>query len=198
MKNLESFGKGRIFSMREERRYHRFVKRYMRWAESKRIRFVPSLRTFPAFYIAAVTLACFLMPVTIGTGNGTGLSEAVCYSFFHANVFHLALNLWALFYFRPRPLTCVVAMAIAIISALVPWAQMDMPTIGLSAFLFAGFARRFVAWRKAPWQLLFTQVLMMFLPYYNWRIHIISFTIGYIFWFGYYCCKRHNKQRCHR
>lgn len=197
MKNMESFGRGRTFSMRNVRRYRRFVIHYMRWADSQRIRYVPSVRVFPAIYIAAVSLACFLLPVTIGMDKDSGIFEALCYSFFHANIFHLALNLWALFYFRPRLLTCVVALAVAFISGLIPWAQMDMPTIGLSAFLFAGFARRYVSWGKAPWQLLFTQLLMMFLPFYNWRIHIVAFIIGYMFWFGYYYWKRH-RQRSHR
>lgn len=193
MKNLESYGRGRYFSMRNVRRYQKFVDRYMRWVDRQQIRFVPSFRLFTSFYIGAVAILCYLLPVTVGSGKDSGLFEAVAYSFFHANIIHLALNLWALFYFRPRLLTCVVALAVAVISALIPWAQMDMPTVGLSAFLFAGFARRYVAWGKAPWQLLTTQLFMMFLPFYNWRIHIVAFTIGYIFWFGYYYWKRHYR-----
>lgn len=106
----------------------------------------------------------------------------VLYHFSHANVFHLALNLWGLFAFRPRWATCAVGFVSASIASLLPFCSVSLPTCGLSGFLMAAYARKYAEYRLPMWKPILVNMVFFFLPMFNWKIHIVSFLISYAIW----------------
>lgn len=124
-------------------------------------------------------------------------SGACLYTFCHANIFHLILNLWALSAFRPRKLTLLVGLAIATIVPI--FSAIATPTCGASAAILAMYARRYVAWRK-PWVRIFIlNIILLLITFlyddmavFNAMAHLMSFSIGYVFWTIYYKLKTIN------
>lgn len=106
----------------------------------------------------------------------------VLYHFSHANVFHLALNLWSLFAFRPRWMTCAIGLASASISSLLPFCSVSLPTCGLSGFLMAAYARKYAEHRMPIWKVLAVNMVFVFIPMFNWKIHLVSFLLSYVLW----------------
>lgn len=136
--------------------------------------FVPSI---------AVALLCLCFQASgarFAYTAGSGVWEHLFYGFCHANVFHLALNLMALFQFKPRVKTCVIGYVASVVASFVPFASLDVPTLGLSGFVMACYARRYYAFRLKPWRIILANVVLAFVPFYNWRIHLLSFFIAYI------------------
>lgn len=145
----------------------------------------------PSILIATACVIGFFLPSHAFTAD-TAVEEAFLYHFSHANIFHLLVNLYCLFQFYPRWKTCFVAFIVSSASALLPIAALDIPTCGLSAFIFACYARKFVSWHLPLWKPLLVQVLVAFMPLVNWRIHLISFILSYIVWYGIYS-RRHTR-----
>jgi len=119
----------------------------------------------------------------------------VLYHFSHANIFHLAANLIALWQLRPRWSTTFVAFAVATLVSMIPAASLDLPTCGLSAFLFAAYSRRYVAWHNSFVKLLMFQLVLSFIPCLNWRVHLLSFLIAYVFWYVFYNHYRYKHRK---
>lgn len=109
--------------------------------------------------------------------------NCVTYHFFHANIFHLAINIIALWQFKPRWHTTIVAFIVSSVVYLLPFAQLSVPTCGMSALLMASFVRKYQAWNINPMKLIIVNLLMAFIPLVNWRIHILSFITAYGFYF---------------
>lgn len=118
---------------------------------------------------------------------------AYLYTFCHANIFHLAINLYALWRFRPRPYTFLVSLAVATVIPL--FSALDTPTCGASAMIVAAYSRNYVAWHRS-WTriLLLNACLLAFhyviigteMMYFNGIAHVMAFSIGYIYWTIHY------------
>ena len=99
-----------------------------------------------------VCLLSPLLPVSLsdmGLSHDCGLVSRLCYSFFHASIFHLIGNCWVLlcvvFYYE-LPLSRLLVSYIVAITA--P-AMSVMPTIGLSAVVYCLLGQAsFLAKRK--------------------------------------------------
>lgn len=104
------------------------------------------------------------------------------YHFDHANIFHLALNLWALYQFKPRWKTVVVAYAVSSLAALLPFSSVAMPTCGLSGMLMAAYARKYAEFRLPIWKPISANMVFALFPMFNWKIHLVSFLISYLVW----------------
>lgn len=119
--------------------------------------------------------------------------NACFYTFCHANIFHLAANLYALWCFRPRPYTFIIALAIAMITPL--FSALDTPTLGASAMIMAAYSRKYVAWHKSWIGIILFNASLLLINYifigtetmcFNVIAHIMSFSIGYIYWTIHY------------
>ena len=76
------------------------------------------------------------------------MENHIIYSFFHVNVFHLAVNLLVLWQIKNR-LTPVKAFMVAVAASMLPMYVRE-PTMGLSGFLFAQFG---ILWgRTGRWK----------------------------------------------
>ena len=106
------------------------------------------------------------------------------YHFAHANIFHLICNLMALWPFRPRPMTVLVAFLCSSASALILMAYYPGygPVCGLSAMLFACFARRYATWKLPIWKIVLLNVAFIFIPRVDGLLHLLSFFLSYAVW----------------
>ena len=124
-------------------------------------------------------IAFYLFHIDVHLVHNPETCQRIFYIFSHANIFHLAVNLTALLRFRPRAKTCIVALAVSYAVTFIPFAHLQVPTCGLSGFLMACFARHYRAWRKPVWPPLLANLALAPVPYVNWRIHILCFTVSY-------------------
>ena len=108
--------------------------------------------------------------------------SCLLYHFSHANIFHLVLNLWALFQFRPRWKTCLVAYMSASVAALLPFVSLSIPTCGLSGLLMAAYARKYAESKLPIWKPIAANMAFVFIPTFNWKIHLVSFLLSYLVW----------------
>lgn len=113
--------------------------------------------------------------------RGNSLS-AFTFHFTHANIFHLLANFYVIARFRPRLVNLPVAYLSATAAALVPIAAMPGPTVGISAIVFAMLARRDAILHIWNWQLLGLNLLLAFVPCYNWKIHMLAYIIAFVIW----------------
>lgn len=140
-------------------------------------------RYVPSAVIAACYVAFFCLSLRFDFGRDFDIVCSLLYHFSYANVFHLALNLVALFRFRPRWSTCATAFMCASLASAFPFtASAAEGTCGLSGFLFAAYARRYATWKEKPYLLLLSAFAGGLLPHVNWRIHIVSFILSYLFY----------------
>lgn len=147
-------------------------------------------KRLPALCLTVMCLAGFFSSQHT-VSSGSPVVDVLYYHFSHANVFHLAINLWALWRFLPRWSTCFISLLIASAVPLIPCVASTTPTLGLSAFLFAAYSRRYVAWRRYMSCWAFVQVLLIilvtgFLPHISWRFHLASLMLGYSVWYLIY------------
>lgn len=142
-------------------------------------------RYLPSILITLVCVVFFIMGIKIGFTGSPCIRTALLYHFSHANIFHMLANMICLFQFHPRWKTCAVAFAAASVASFIPYMSMALPTYGLSAFLFAAYARKFATWRLNPWKLIAFNLLFIFIPVFNWKIHLSAFGISYLIWYGY-------------
>lgn len=102
--------------------------------------------------------------------------------FSHANFYHLLLNIIVLLQFRPRVKTCIVAYIASVLAGFIPWANMEIPTCGLSGFLMACYARKYHSHRWSIAGIVLINLLFAFIPLLNYKIHLFSFFIAYTFY----------------
>lgn len=135
----------------------------------------------PSLFIALP--ACILIFVgPYGFTSSELFPQCLYYHFFHANIWHLLGNLLALFPFHPRWKTLCVAYVTATLAAVIPWVAVSDPTCGMSAILYACFARNYAENRRNPVPLLVANMIFVFIPAVNWRIHLAAFVISYVTW----------------
>ena len=174
-----------------------------------------------ALVIGLICCVAFFMPVqTVGWGSLHHPASLFFYQFSHANIIHLGINLCALWRFAPRRSTAAVSVLVAAAAALIYSALCDCfpvacaaassvcacpavassvfpPACGLSAFLCAAFARRYVAYRLSTARFLFWNLLLIplglclyLIPFlhiniislFAWHIHLIAFYLSYFIW----------------
>lgn len=140
-----------------------------------------------------LSCVCVIIFAVFYGKDSTPHLNCVTYHFFHANIFHLAVNLIALWQFKPRWTTTIVAFVIASLVYLLPFAQLSVPTCGISGFLMSAFARKYQAWSINPTRLIVANLIMAFIPFVNWRIHILSFIIAYGFYYVHSRLKHHTR-----
>lgn len=101
--------------------------------------------------------------------------------FCHANIFHLLINLAALWSIRNK-VSIIASLLVAILSTTLPTSVRE-PTMGLSGFLFAVFG---IMWgetgrvKEAARKVMPFIVITMMFPNINGMLHLYCFWIGYI------------------
>lgn len=141
----------------------------------------------PSLVLAVPAIVIFCMGrefrYTLLFGYGTAWYTFLLYHFSHANLFHLIANLWALFEFKPRWKTIAVGYISSTISAiLLGLIPMSIMTCGMSGLIMACIARKYASWRWKLWRILAINVVLAFIPNFDWRIHLLSFFMSYAVW----------------
>lgn len=112
---------------------------------------------------------------------------SLVHHFFHANIFHLAVNclsLWTIF--RRDARYKIAPLVLAYIIGTVSWFCTSADVVGFSNILFALIGLRTPSlshsWWKQPAVILFLAIttLMVFLPQVSAVTHIVSFALGCI------------------
>lgn len=111
--------------------------------------------------------------------------SALTFHFTHANIFHLLANFYVIARFRPRWINVPVAYLSATAAALMPFSATSAPTVGISAVVFAMLARRDAILHIWNWRLLGLNLLLAFIPCYNWKIHLLAYLIALFIWKTY-------------
>lgn len=131
-----------------------------------------------------ITIACIaLFPAHSGFYSGCSLDERIVYSFCHANLFHLAINLMVLWSIKGK-LTFMLPFAISVLASFMPMSSGGV-TMGLSGFLFAYFG---MEWGKIRgryalkiYKPLLLILITMLIPNVNGMLHLYTFVIGCVF-----------------
>lgn len=134
-------------------------------------------------------LLCLPIDVSaVGVSQGCTLWQRLCYSFFHANIIHAAVNCWCLLsicFARPISIwQLVVAYIIAStypIDTLSAWYGNQLPTVGLSGVIFALLGIISVMSRKWWLNVAIIGSFIMagfFLPHINATLHLYCYLVG--------------------
>lgn len=124
-------------------------------------------------------------PAWLADPDAPVAARALLYSFFHANAFHLAVNLmsaWLAVRRKGSALRLAVAYVIAVL--VYPISLMARPAIGFSDVLFAfiglGTPALKAAWWRSPRTIGFLAAmpLLGMLPQFSAVTHVASFLIG--------------------
>lgn len=114
--------------------------------------------------------------------------RASAYSFFHANLFHLAINclsIWVVF--DPRKKDNTIALIVGALIAVLVYPLALKPVVGFSNVLYAIIGFRSPSfkssWWKHPSVLLFLAitVAMVFIPHFSATTHMGAFALGVAF-----------------
>ena len=103
------------------------------------------------------------------------------YSFCHANVFHLCINMMVLWSIRNK-IPLAEALGVAVVASFLPM-YVDGATMGLSGFLFAAFGTmwgRTGRWKDAFVKAMPFIVCTMIVPNVNGLLHLYAFWLGYM------------------
>lgn len=116
-----------------------------------------------------------------------GLSSALLYPLYHANLFHLLANGFAIYtIFSPQKKDNARALIIGYIVSVIVYPLSIRPLIGVSNILYAIIGLRTPPlssqwWHTAPVRVfLCVTVAMVFIPQVAAITHVISFTIGIV------------------
>ena len=121
--------------------------------------------------------------LSLAFGYGAAWYTFFLYHFSHANLFHLAANMVALFEFKPRWNTVLVGYICSTLSAfLLGLMPMDIMTCGMSGLIMACIARKYASWKWKIWKILVINLVLAFIPNFDWRIHLLSFFMSYAIW----------------
>ena len=133
--------------------------------------------------VCAVMLMLGINAMLVGIYDGCRWHQHLIYQFFHANIFHLAVNLYVMWLCVTRfKLSQRQMLMCFIISALTP-ATLPMPTIGASGIVYAmlGIINTMVAkkLRFAMWIAVYIAISALFNC--NWSIHLYCYALGFMF-----------------
>ena len=135
-----------------------------------------------SYATALLLLALCLCVPKAYFGPGQPWYGPFLYHFTHANIFHLLGNWLVIARFKPRWVTLPVAYLSATAAAICPFSAMSAPTCGISGMVFAMLARRDALLGIKPWRIMGLNVLLAFVPTYNWRIHLLAYLFSFGFW----------------
>lgn len=138
------------------------------------------MRLWPSIVLTMLCAIGYWFSLTFGGSNPWWM--CFFYHFDHANIFHLALNLWALYQFKPRWKTCAVAYIVSSVAALLPFVSVSLPTCGSSGLLMAAYARKYAEFRMPIWKPIAANMVFALFPMFNWKIHLVSFLLSYLVW----------------
>lgn len=136
--------------------------------------------------ISAISLVwlAFGCPSWMADDTLTLCQRALCYSLFHGNIFHLAVNALAIWYtFTPKR-NCVPVLIASYIIAVLVYPLNPRPIVGISNIVFAAAGLHTPPLRSAWWKqtnthiYLGTMALMLLLPQISAITHIASFATG--------------------
>lgn len=127
---------------------------------------------------------------------GVSLRHRAAYMFCHANLLHLAMNLWALLYLVFLfPVDLWMLLTAALSAAAVPDALIGSePVVGMSGavfFLLGGIADTVKGKRRYLLSNLGFILLGTVLPHIAWGVHLWCFICGLIYAYGK--CKVFNR-----
>lgn len=135
--------------------------------------------------VTTTEVSAFLLQVfshwRVGYVGASDIRAHISYSLFHANVFHLLVNLVCLWSIRGKVRT-LPAFMVAVLASYLPQ-FCDEPTVGLSGWLFAVFG---IMWGEYKH---FLQMLKVCLPYVvltillpgiNGWLHLWCLLLGYL------------------
>lgn len=117
-----------------------------------------------------------------------GIHVALSHHFFHANIFHLAVNsmsVWLLF--RKGYRYEITPLIVAFICATISWYCSTADVIGFSNIIFATVGLRTPSlthsWWRQPATIMFFAItlLMAFLPNVSAVTHLVSFALGCLY-----------------
>ena len=145
------------------------------------------IKAIPSFALAVPAVVVFAIGkdfrLSLAFGYGTAWYTFLLYHFSHANLFHLAANMVALFEFAPRWQTVFVGYICSTLSAfLLGLLPMDITTCGMSGLIMACIARKYVSWHWKIWKIVAVNIVLAFIPNFDWRIHLLSFFMSYSIW----------------
>lgn len=132
---------------------------------------------------AAITilLLIYLLPVStpsVAASTASSWWTHLVYPFFHANIFHLLANIYALWFIRPTYPILLTAWAIAIASS---WIT-PVPVVGFSSIIYAIWGMNMLNASQKAW-IIFSAInlITIFLPDMGWMVHFSAFTIGLLY-----------------
>ena len=127
--------------------------------------------------ISIVCIACSFWH--IGFYSGSPTINHIIYSVYHANIFHLLINLIVLWNIKNR-IDMLHSFLVAIIASFLPM-YVNQPSMGLSGFLFAAFG---IMWgntgrfKEAAKKVMPFILVTMLLPNINGLLHLYCFCTG--------------------
>ena len=149
--------------------------------ENAKTRAKPLAKTEDYLMLCLLVICCLAVPRAYVTPH-TSLLSALTYHFTHANAWHVALNFLFLLRYKPRWKSALSGWLCASVAALSPLAACTMPTCGLTGMCYAMIARSDVWYGRPNWVLLLSNVPLALWGGFNWKIHLLSYTLSYILW----------------
>lgn len=134
------------------------------------------------YILLLVLSAIYMLPVTIedvSYVNGSAWYNCLICQFFHANIIHLACNVYALWLLKFTLGDFIAAYIISIVSV----SLSTVPVVGASSFIYALAAFRMSGARlgKYEWMAFFVlNAVTIFIPSISFIVHISSFSLGYL------------------
>lgn len=143
---------------------------------------MPKRKNTPFVYTITGLLLALCMfgdSISNGASSHSPLANHLTCHFFHANLFHLAANALCLFLMRPYPKQLLHAYPIAVLSTFCS----DIPTVGISAIIYAYIGLNIIYWRLSNYDLLtfiIANIITIFIPNIATTMHMVSFFVGLI------------------
>jgi len=147
----------------------------------------------------------YFLGFKMGYTRDSGLTEHLLFPFSHANIFHLACNLLAIWAIKWRSGTIIPSIVIGFVASYMPTiSDYPMPTMGASGIIFAAigiiwgayFTREyFKNWvernvevltdnvRKFFLFVILPMTIMLFLPNVNFALHLYALYLGMLYAF---------------